>query len=249
MLGLLAELETADDEAVSLYIPSGLPAQDIQSLIEKVPPAQAVARDIVTLAAHSPTGTALLWGTSRKCLVLPPFPIMERYIAPAYDIEPLRSLLERDFGIALVLVRSGAYAIGFCQGEKLISSKTGTGLVHARHKKGGSSQRRFERRREEQMHAFLKRVCGHIQHQLEPHTASVDYLVYGGSRTAILSLQKQCPFLQQFEGRTLPPLLNIPPPRRKVLESAVADVWSSTMTEWYDDTFPDIDSQPKGGLT
>ena len=248
MLGLLAELETVD-EAISLYLPAGLPPQDIQSLVEKVPTAQAVAPDIVALAARSPTGAALLWCTSHKCLVLPPFPITERYIAPACDVEPLRSMLERDFGIALVLVRSGAYAIGFCQGEKLVSSKTGTGLVHARHKKGGSSQRRFERRREEQMHAFLKRVCGHVRQQLEPRTPSLDYLVYGGSWTAISSLQKQCPFLQQFEGRTLTPLLNIPPPRRKVLESAVVDVWSSMVTEWYDDTFPDIDSQPKGGLT
>jgi hypothetical protein len=249
MLRLLAELETADGEAMSLYLPAGLPPQDIESLVEKVPPAQAVAPDIVALAAHSPTGAALLWGTSRKFLVLAPFPIDERYIAPAYDVEPLRTLLERDFGIALVLVRSGAYSIGVCQGEKLVSTKTGTGLVHARHRKGGSSQRRFERRREEQMHAFLERVCGHVRLQLEPHATSLDYLVYGGSRTVISSLQKQCRFLQQFESRTLPPLLNIPPPRRKVLESAIVDVWSSTVTEWYDDTFPDIDSQPKGGLT
>ena len=249
MIGLLTELETADGEAMSLYLPAGLSTKDIESLVEKVPPAQAVAPDIITLAAHSPTGAALLWGASRKCLVLPPFPIKERYIAPAYDIEPLRSLLEHDLSIALVLVRSGAYSIGICQGEKLVSSKTGTGLVHARHRKGGSSQRRFERRREEQMHAFLERTCTHVRQQLGPHAPSLDYLVYGGSRTAISSLQKQCPFLQQFENRTLPPLLSIPPPRRKVLESAVVDVWSSTVTEWHDDTFPDIDSHPKGGLT
>ena len=249
MLGLLAKLETADSEAISLYLPAGLPQQDIESLVEKVPTAQAVASEIVTLATHSMTGAVLIWGTSRKCLVLPPFPTAERYITPTCDVEPLRSLLERDFTIALVLVRSGAYSIGFCQGEKLISSKTGTGLVHARHKKGGSSQRRFERRREEQMHAFLERVCGHVRQQLEPHAPSLDYLVYGGSWTAISSLQKQCPFLQQFDQRTLPPLLNIPEPRRKVLESAMADVWSSTVTEWYDDALLNIDSQSKRGLT
>ena len=249
MLGLLTELETADSEAISLYLPAGLPPQDVESLVEKVPTAQAVASEIVTLATHSMTGAVLIWGTSRKRLVLPPFPIAERYITPACDVEPLRSLLERDFTIALVLVRSGAYSVGFCHGEKLVSSKTGTGLVHARHRKGGSSQRRFERRREEQFHAFLERVCGHVRHQLEPHASSLDYLVYGGSRTAISSLQKQCPFLRQFDQRTLPPLLNIPQPRRKVLESAMADVWSSTVTEWYDDELLDIDSQSKGGLT
>ena len=243
MLGLLAELETADGRAMTLYLSPELPPPDIDTLLNQMPAAQIIASDIVTLAGNSKTGAVLFWGPLRKCLVLPPFPLTEKHIAPGYNVEPLRSLLKRSFGIAFILVRLGAYAIGVCQGEKLIVSKTGTGLIHARHKKGGSSQRRFERHREKQLYYFLKRVCGHAQQQLEPYASTLDYLVYGGSRTAILSLQKQCPFLQQFKERTLPPLLNIPGPGRAVIETAIGDAWTSDVTEWYDSEAPNIDSQ------
>ena len=233
MLGFLDELDVASDEAMPLCLPPRLPLPEIESLLENARVPQAVVPEITRLAEGSATGAVLYWGSSRRCLIQPPFPITEKYITTGYDIEPLHSLLERHFNIALVLVRLGAYAIGICQGEKLVASKTGTGLVHARHKKGGSSQGRFARRREMQMDHFLKRVCSHAREKLEPYASTLDYLVYGGARTTLLSLQKQCPFLRQFDNRTLPPLLDIPEPRQKVLETAIADVWSSNITEWY----------------
>ena len=165
-------------------------------------------------------------------LVLPPFPIAEEYMTNGYDVEPLRSLLSHDFLIALVLVRLGAYSIGICRGTELIDSKTGTGLVHARHKKGGSSQARFARHREKQIEQFLIRVCGHAREHIEPHARSLDYLVYGGARTTILLLRKRCPFLSQFDDRILRMLLDIPDPRQAVLEKAIGTVWSTDVIEW-----------------
>jgi peptide subunit release factor 1 (eRF1) len=169
-------------------------------------------------------------------VVLPPFPIAEEYMANGYDVEPLRHLLTRDFLIGLVLVRLGAYSIGVCRGTELIDSKTGTGLVHARHKKGGSSQARFARHREKQIEAFLTRVCGHVREYMEPQARSLDYLVYGGARTTILLLRKRCPFLNQFDDRILRMLLDIPEPRKAVLEKAAVTVWSTDVIEWCEDS-------------
>jgi hypothetical protein len=242
MLRFLDELEASSNEAMSLYLPPGLPPPQVEDLLEKALVSRFIVRDITGLVTGSQTGAALFWGTSRRCLVLPPFPLTDKYIATTCDVEPLRSLLEAKFGIALLLVRLGAFAIGVCQGDKLVASKTGTGLVHARHKKGGSSQRRFERHREKQVETFLGRVCGHVRQHLEPYATSLDYLVYGGARTTIHSLQEQCLFLKQFENRTLPPLLDIPGPRRSVLESAIGTIWSSSVTEWYEDPAIRIDS-------
>ena len=234
MFGFLDELETTDSEAVSLYLSPGLSLPEIEELINKIPIPLTTTLDIVHLAVDSPTGSVLFWGKSRKCLVSPPFPITEKYIAHGNNAKPLRSILNQNFSTALVLVRLGAYAIGICRGEELVISKTGTGLVHARHKKGGSSQQRFQRRRDNQIHHFLTRVCGHLQEHLEPHKLSLDYLVYGGSRTTLDSLRKLCPFLRQFENRTLPPLLDIPKPRSAVLKTAVNEIWETNITEWYD---------------
>jgi len=235
MLSFLDVLEQASDEAVSLYLPPGLPLQEIEGLINRLPIPAITIPDVVRVAADSYSGSVIFWGESRKYLVIPPFPAKDKFVSPNYDPEPLRSILNQDFTIALVLVRLGAYSIGICRSDEITLSKTGTGLVHARHKKGGSSQQRFQRRRDNQVHHFLSRVCGHLQEYLEPHRLSLDYLVYGGSRTTLEELRKLCPFLRQFEDRTLPPLLDIPKPRAVVLKSAVSEIWASSITEWYEE--------------
>jgi peptide subunit release factor 1 (eRF1) len=235
MLDFLDELALTENKAISLYVPQGTTQDRVENLLGKVFAASAMPPGMAEATADSRTGAAFFWSPPRMHLVLPPFPIAEEYMTNGYDIELLRSLLGHDFLIALVLVRLGAYSIGICRGTELIDSKTGTGLVHARHKKGGSSQARFARHREKQIEQFLIRVCGHAREHIEPHSRSLDYLVYGGARTTILLLRKRCPFLNQFDERILRMLLDIPEPRRAVLEKAIGTVWSTDVMEWCED--------------
>jgi peptide subunit release factor 1 (eRF1) len=234
-LNFLDELAATESKAISLYISQGTPQARVENLLGKVFSATAIPLGVVEVMAGSGMGAAFFWSPPQTYLVLPPFPISEEYITDGYDVEPLRSLLSQDFLIALVLVRLGAYSIGICRGTELIDSKTGTGLVHARHKKGGSSQARFARHREKQIEQFVERVCGHVREHIEPHARSLDYLIYGGARTTILLLRKGCPFLSQFDDRILRMLLDIPEPRRAVLEKAVGTVWSTDVIEWSED--------------
>jgi len=236
MLDFLDELALTENKAISLYVPQGTTQDRVENLLGKVFAASAIPPGMAEAIAGSGTGAAFFWSPPRMHLVLPPFPIDEEYMTNGYDVEPLRSLLSHDFLVALVLVRLGAYSIGICRGTELIDSKTGTGLVHARHKKGGSSQARFARHREKQIEQFLIRVCGHAREHIEPHARSLDYLVYGGARTTILLLRKRCPFLSQFDNRILRMLLDIPDPRRAVLEKAVSTVWSTDVIEWCEDS-------------
>jgi len=235
MLGFLNELALTEGKAISAYFPPATPQTRVENLLGRVFAATAMPPGMAEIIASSGMGAALFWSPSQTYLALPPFPLSEEYITNGYDIEPLRSLLSQDFLIALVLVRLGAYSIGICRGTELIDSKTGTGLVHARHKKGGSSQARFARHREKQIEQFLERVCGHVREHIEPHARSLDYLVYGGARTTILSLRKQCPFLSQFEDRILRTLLDIPEPRQAVLEKTIVTIWSTDIIEWCED--------------
>lgn len=236
MLTFLTELEATSGPAESLYIPSGLPLQEVENLLQKVFGPQAMPPELAKLVAGSKTGAVIFGSPSQTRLVLPPFPVTAEYFTQGYYlVEPLRTLLTSNFRIALILIRLGAYAIGLSEGESLVTSKVGTGLIHGRHKKGGSSQQRFRRHREKQIEYFLTRVCGHIQERLKPHASTLDFVVYGGAQTTILLLQKQCPFLARLEGAILPPLLDIPEPRQAVLEKAARRVWSSSVIEWRDD--------------
>ena len=235
MLAFLAELEATGGPAESLYIPPGLPLQEVEKLLGKALDPQVILSELAELAAASKTGAVIFGSPSQTRLVVPPFPIMAEYCVQGYVVEPLSSLLKRNFRVALILIRLGAYAIGCSEGESLVTSKVGTGLIHGRHKKGGSSQQRFWRHREKQIEYFLTRVCGHIQERLKPHASTLDFVVYGGAQTTILLLQKQCPFLARLEGVILPPLLDIPEPRQAVLEKAARRVWASSVIEWRDD--------------
>lgn len=235
MLDFLDELKEASGKGVTLCLPPGLAPDEVIKSLGKTPDLDSAPPELSELAAASKQGAIIFWGPSRKCLIQPPFPVDEKRLYRAYDIDALRSMLTHDFKVALILIRLGAYAIGIYQGQKLIGSKVGTGVVHARHKKGGSSAARFARHREKQIEYFMTRVCGHVREQLEPQIQSLDYVAYGGARTTILLLRKQCHFLRQFDDRTLPSVLDIPEPRKDVLERAIDRVWASSLMEWHDD--------------
>ena len=236
MRDFLGELaETPPDAARSLYLPPRLPTAELENGLKELPVPEGIAPELAKLAGSSPNGSVFFWSPQARYLVFPAFPIREKSLFPGLATEPLHSLLQRDHRIAIVLVRLGAYAIGISEGENLVSSKIGTGLVHGRHRQGGSSAHRFERHRDKQIEYFLTRVCQHIREQLEPQVKALDYMAYGGAWTTIQLLQKQCPFLGRLNQPTLPPLLEIPEPRRAVLETSVKRVWSSTVIEWRQD--------------
>jgi hypothetical protein len=245
MLHLLDELEASEGPATSLYIPHDLPTPEVEKTLRAPlgPGVAEVLPNIAEAVAHSKTGAVIFWGDMAKYLVLPPFPLEEKLFASGYDVEPLRRLLQQELVIALILLRLGAYAVGVFQGEKLLSSKVGTGLVHSRHRQGGSSAHRFERHREKQIESFFTRVCTHVQERLEPYLRQLDYVIYGGQRHTLLSFRKKCQFLHQLDERTLGPLLNVREPKQANLEAAINQVWSSEVVEWEEDetkvTYPD----------
>jgi len=234
MLRLLDELEATEGPATSLYVPHDLPLPEVEKALKAPlgPGIEEAMSDIDDAVARSKTGAVIFWGDMAKYLVLPPFPLKDKLFASGYDVEPLRVLLQQELMVALILLRLGAYAIGMFQGEQLVSSKVGTGLVHSRHRKGGSSAHRFERHREKQMESFFTRVCSHVREHLEPYIQQLDYVIYGGERHTLLSFRKQCDFLQQLDDRTLETLLNVREPKQATLETAISQACSSEVVVW-----------------
>jgi hypothetical protein len=235
-LDLLKKIATTPDNIkLTLYFPPHLNPQELKDTLKEIPAPFEITTKLSQIITSSPNGAVVFWGENQKYLVIPPFLVIKKNIFHSLEIAKLLSLLEQDYCIGIIMVRLGSYAIGFCRGDKLVSSKVGTGLIHGRHRQGGSSAHRFERHRDKQIESFLLRVCGHVRERLEPQIKSLDYIVYGGARTTILMLQKYCPLLGNLDKPTLPPLLNIPEPRQVVLESAVSRIWSSTIYSWTED--------------
>lgn len=232
VIDLLNELKTDPNTAVSIYLPNGLALPEIEKKLSIMSIKEPVLTDVASEIARSTTGAALYWGEQHKYLILPPFPMAANLTLQGYDVEHLSSLLKQDLTIALVLVRLGTYAIGVFQNGNLLSSKVGTGLVHARHRQGGSSQHRFERHRNKQIESFFSRICTHIREKLDPYLQQLDYLYYGGERFTIHSFREQCQFLKKLDARTQEKLLNVREPKQASLESAIDEVWSSRIIQW-----------------
>lgn len=232
LLRLLEELEADATAVASLYVPAGTSRTNIEEMTKTVLDVGTVPEDLPGLIEESQTGGVVFWGPRHRYLVLPPFPLTERSVSTACEIEPLHSLICQELLLGLVMVRLGEYGIGVFQGEKSLSSKVGTGLVHSRHRQGGSSANRFRRHREKQMEAFFTRVCQHAREQLEPYVRRLDYVLYGGTRETVSDFRKQCHFLQEFDKLTLDRLLNIREPKKSGLAGGIQEAWSSRVIQW-----------------
>ena len=141
-------------------------------------------------------------------------------------------MLKHDWRLGLILIRLGHYAIGLFKGEQLLDSKAGTGLVHARHSKGGSSSQRFARHREKQIETFFTRIEGHARELIEPHIREIEYVLYGGTRDTLLTMWRQCAFFQSLEGKVVNRLLTEREPKRSSFGEAVKQAYSSTVYDF-----------------
>jgi peptide subunit release factor 1 (eRF1) len=232
MLRLLEELKSADIEMGSACIAANRSHAEVEDRLKDLIELEKAPPDLVKTIASSPTGALLFWGPHHRYLVRPPFPLFKEKTVRVCEIEPLHTLLNTEYQFGLVLVRLGEYGLGVVKGETLITSKVGSGLVHARHRQGGSSSHRFERHREKQMETFFTRVCGHAREQLEPFARQLDYVIYGGTPETVLDFRKQCHFLKQFEAKTVDILLDIRNPNQAGLQEAIREAWSSRVIQW-----------------
>ena len=232
LLHLLGELKANSIETGTLCIPAGSAGTNLEAMIATALNVKTVPVELSKSLAESKTGGIIFWGAHHWYLVIPPFPVAKESFAKTCEIEPLYGLLHQEFLLGLVLVRLGEYGIGVYKGEKLLSSKVGTGLVHSRHRQGGSSSHRFERHREKQMETFFTNVCQHAREQLEPYGRQIDYVLYGGTQETTQEFRKQCHYLHEFDKRTLDRLLNIREVNQAGLAEGIQEAWSSRVIQW-----------------
>jgi hypothetical protein len=147
----------------------------------------------------------------------PPFlPLAATGEREGFDPGPLLEHASRNRVVGVLLVRLGGHAAGVFAGKRLVDSKVGTRNVHGRHRKGGSSQRRFERRRGEQARIALEAAADVAVRVLLPYRGDLDAVVLGGDRRAlseVLDDVRLRPLRALVEER----VLDVPDPRLKVL--------------------------------
>jgi peptide subunit release factor 1 (eRF1) len=156
----------------------------------------------------------------------PPFPPLDDAVHGEHDGFAPGALLahaERPRTVGVLLVRLGGFAVGVFAGRELRASKVGTRLVHGRHRAGGSSANRFARRRANQARAALQTAADAAVAMLAAPAAAgeLDAVVRGGDRRALEEVLADRR-LAGVARLAVERVIDVPEPRRKVLEAAPA---------------------------
>jgi hypothetical protein len=216
----------------SLYLPPGGVVTATESALSAAFPGLALPAELPEEATASNTGAAVFAAPGAGFALLPPLPLGLLRADARADAGPLRASLEKNRVVALALVRLGLFALGVFEGENRLASKVGAGLIHSRHRQGGSSSHRFQHRREHQIEGFFTRVDLHAREVFEPYLKRIDYLVYDGARETVRILREQAEWLKKLEGRVLTKPLGVREPKQAALETAIHRVWESGLLSW-----------------
>jgi|SRR5579883_1623647 len=226
LLRLLNELDaTPVSSGITLALPPGTPLPDGIAFAPN-------GDELRNFIMRSPRGAFVFAGPSRFVAVSPPFPVGAPYRAEGYRTEPLRQNAQQHYRLGAVLVRYGGYAIGVVEDGRLVAARNDSRFVKNRHRKGGQSQRRFERIREKQIHELFAHCCEDATALLESWRGRLDWLAYGGDAHTVQAFLKACAPLRDFPARVLPRFFSVPEPRHETLERLPELIASTTVLEW-----------------
>ena len=152
MLFKIGSARSKNEDLLSAYLRPDDSIADLPDLPEFERTAN-LNKDILSLVQKikSPTGMALFCDMSQPgispMIAVPPFPITGSgwKIDSAFDIKQLHEILSSDPVICIVFAHAGETFIGVSNREAFIDHRIVRSSVKGKHKKGGWSQRRFER--------------------------------------------------------------------------------------------------------
>ena len=180
---------------------------------------------------ESPTGIALFYDLKRgrmaPQIVAPPFMIPESRwkLDYAFDTTQLQELLDTNRVICIVLAHAGESFIGISDRERVIEYKIVRSSVKEKHTKGGMSQRRFERLRDEDIRHHGEKARSAFEALIAGYKSELEMVVASGEHNLIKMITRDNDF----------PLLLRSIDPKAVLEKQNIDkirvlVWSS---RWY----------------
>ncbi|HEX9336872.1 MAG TPA: acVLRF1 family peptidyl-tRNA hydrolase, partial [Pseudonocardiaceae bacterium] len=138
---------------------------------------------------------------------------------PGLAVDDLVAHLLLPRRIGLLLVRLGGHSVGIAVGGHVLTSATDRKQVHGRNKAGGWSQQRFARRRAGQARDALRAAADDAVRVLVPALPELAAVVLGGDRRALDTLRADQRLTNVF-AMALPRVLDVPEPRRTVLDDA-----------------------------
>jgi peptide subunit release factor 1 (eRF1) len=195
----LSKLKSFHDPTGSLltaYLPQGTRLSGVigEKVFERVEEETRTLLDRL----EPETGLVLFYDIYRMICeaIVPPFPITSPawQLGHNFEVSLLEEILSKDYRVLVLVLHAGESFIGFTSGaqvfdtEELIRSS-----VKEKHSKGGFSQRRFERLREEDIAHHMDKVLEVLDKVLEENSP-IDCVIMSGDFQLIGEIRKRLPF-------------------------------------------------------
>ena len=194
-LSKLSSFRAPADDLLTVYLPcgarlSGVLSEKVLDLLgEKIP--------ILLERLDPETGLVLFCDLhSMICeAIVPPVPIMSPFwqLGDSFETSSLKESLSKDYRMLILILHAGESFIGFAPDARVFDSKELIrSSVKEKHSKGGFSQRRFERLREEDIAHHMGKVFEALGKVLEENSP-IDCIIMSGDPQLIKEIQRRLP--------------------------------------------------------
>ena len=225
LLFQIGSVRSRNDDLLTAYLRPGETVSDLDGI--------ELAKSVKYMMTRieSPTGIALFYDLKSTGMapqiVAPPFMILESRwkLDYTFDTTQMQAILDTNQVICILLAHAGETFIGISDRESVIEYKIVRSSVKEKHTKGGMSQRRFERLRDEDIRHHGEKARSAFDALVAGHKSELKLVVASGEHNLIKMIT---------QDNELPLLIRSIDPKA-VLEKQKIDkirvlVWSS---RWY----------------
>ncbi len=194
-LSKLSSFRTPADDLLTAYLPPGTRLSAVLS--EKA--LDLVEEETLTLLDRldPETGIVLFYDFHRMVCeaIVPPVPVPSPswQLGDSFETSFLKEILNKNYRMLILVLHAGESFIGFAPDARVFDIEE---LVHSsvkeKHSKGGFSQRRFERLREEDIAHHMNKVFEALDKVLEENSL-IDCVIMSGDPQLIREIQRRLP--------------------------------------------------------
>ncbi len=189
MRNAIAKIRSVSSPAetlVSIYLPPGQVTGDLR-MSDSTGLEETGAAPLID-NIHSPTGLVIFHDRGIPCsistLITPPLPVTKSGISTGstFDTAHLTELTESDIITIVVIAHAGETFLGVADGDRFVDHKIIRSSVKEKHTKGGWSQRRFERLREEDISNHIRKAKEAFEEMAESCKGQAGIVITAGDR-------------------------------------------------------------------
>ena len=189
LLSQISSIRSRNEDLVTVYLRPNESFTDLNEFESTIELDQDVK--YLMQRIESPTGLALFYDMKRlgmvRMLMTPPFPIGESRwkLGRVFDTAQLQELLEHNQVFCILLAHAGESFIGISNRETFIDYKIVRSSVKEKHTKGGWSQRRFERLRDEDVKHHAEKARAVFEALVDDYKNELKMVVASGEHNLI----------------------------------------------------------------